>query len=597
VRLKRLIVQGFKSFRDRTTIHFDDGITGIVGPNGCGKSNIVDALFWVMGEQSAKHLRGTSMKDVIFSGSSKYTPATWAEVSLVLENDTSKHIHIGNKVACPTEIKLTRKLYRNSETEYRINGMPCRLKDIQEVFMDTGAGAKSYSIIAQGEINRLVQAKPDERRMMIEEVAGITKFKIRKKESLRKIEQTQNNLERLVDLEIEIEKNLKSLQRQAEKAERARSLKGKIKNYELVVGSHREFDLLSRIREGKNQLSELTLDLENSQTRKSALEIDLEGERLQKDEYSQDIERRQEEYNTVSNKMAALEERLIHFRKLMEEKKKLVTTRDEELLEIVDELKGRNERSKELTKKLEELERISDEDHDFSELEERVEHLKEEMELKADQVSELSDQIKEKKDRLQEVEQELFRNNSKQEEFSGNLQDLSQEIEALEGQYSGVSTEIADEREEVHSLEGRIRSQEEEEKELRNRIDDLKERYGQSCSEHEEKRREFIQVDSKLSSLQDLHDSLEGVKEGASQFLQVSEQSGYELLGGLIECDEQYTKAASTLLNEFMDTLVSESGNSKSFFQWLAANWALLSASTSRRSSWFSCFSCSSSFN
>ncbi|TNF29958.1 MAG: chromosome segregation protein SMC, partial [Deltaproteobacteria bacterium] len=156
MKLKRLTLQGFKSFKDRTTINFDKGITGIVGPNGCGKSNIVDALFWVMGEMSAKHLRGNSMKDVIFSGSSKYAQGGFAEATLVLENDEGKHIHIGHKVSSPTEIALTRKLYRNGETEYRINGHPCRLRDIQEVFMDTGAGAKSYSIIAQGEINRLV---------------------------------------------------------------------------------------------------------------------------------------------------------------------------------------------------------------------------------------------------------------------------------------------------------------------------------------------------------------------------------------------------------------------------------------------------------
>jgi len=141
MKLVRLYIQGFKSFKDRTTIEFDDGITGIVGPNGCGKSNIVDALFWVMGEQSAKHLRGTNMKDLIFAGSSKYSPASFAEVTLVLENTNGKHIHISGTVARPAEIQLTRKLYRNGETEYRINGEPARLKDIHEVFMDTGAGA------------------------------------------------------------------------------------------------------------------------------------------------------------------------------------------------------------------------------------------------------------------------------------------------------------------------------------------------------------------------------------------------------------------------------------------------------------------------
>ncbi|MFI5390732.1 MAG: AAA family ATPase, partial [Bacteriovoracales bacterium] len=127
MRLKRLVVQGFKSFKDRTTIHFEDGITGIVGPNGCGKSNVVDAIFWVMGEQSAKHLRGNSMQDVIFSGSEKYKPASWAEVTLVLDNKELKHIHIGSSVTNPSEIQLTRKLYRNGESDFRINDIPCRL--------------------------------------------------------------------------------------------------------------------------------------------------------------------------------------------------------------------------------------------------------------------------------------------------------------------------------------------------------------------------------------------------------------------------------------------------------------------------------------
>jgi chromosome segregation protein len=272
VKLKRLILQGFKSFKDRTVIHFDEGITGIVGPNGCGKSNVVDAPFWVMGEQSAKHLRGATMKDVIFAGSSKYTPAAFAEVSLVLENDEGKHIHIGHQVSSPTEIQLTRKLYRNGETEYRINDVPCRLRDIQEVFMDTGAGAKSYSIIAQGEIHRLVNQKPEERRVMIEEVAGITKFKVRKKESLKKIEQTEQNLARLNDLQQEIEKNLKALEKQAEKAERARDLKQKVEKYDLVVHSHKEFELLKNFKESKTIVDARSEEIDNISMKKSFLE-------------------------------------------------------------------------------------------------------------------------------------------------------------------------------------------------------------------------------------------------------------------------------------------------------------------------------------
>ncbi|MAF78850.1 MAG: chromosome segregation protein SMC, partial [Halobacteriovoraceae bacterium] len=409
MRLKRLIIQGFKSFKDRTTINFDDGITGIVGPNGCGKSNIVDALFWVMGEQSAKHLRGKSMRDLIFSGSSKYNPGAFAEATLVLENDTGKHIHIGNKVASPSEIQLTRKLYRNGETEYRINGEPARLRDIQEVFMDTGAGAKSYSIIAQGEINRLVQAKPEERRVMIEEVAGITKFKARKRESLRKIEATESNLSRLNDLQIEIEKNLRSLQKQAEKAERARSLKEKIRRNELVVNSHKVFDFLKAYREDHQRFNELELELENWRVEKNSLEISLEDERLQKDEQTSKIEELQKEYNDVSRTLAAAEEKLNYLAKSLTEKENLIAQKEKEAEEVKAEVENRQERLEQLKSDLDRLEDQREEGFDFSELEETVENLKEELELRSESLDQAREELENNRVELNEVEQTVFR--------------------------------------------------------------------------------------------------------------------------------------------------------------------------------------------
>jgi chromosome segregation protein len=320
MKLSKLHLQGFKSFRDKTTIYFDDGITGIVGPNGCGKSNIVDALFWVMGEQSAKHLRGKSMKDLIFAGSDKYSPASFAEVTLVLENVNGKHIHIANQVVKPNEIQIARKLYRNGETEYRINGLPARLKDIQEVFMDTGAGAKSYSIIAQGEINRLVQAKPVERRTMIEEVAGITKFKKRKHESMRKIDQTQTNLGRLNDLQSEIYKNLKALERQAEKAERAKNLKEKIRKFDLVVESHKEFNYLKDFSEGQDFLAKNKTLLSELIGDKEKLELTLADERIKRTELTEQVDASQKEYNEKSRELAGLEQKLNYLQKNKEEK-------------------------------------------------------------------------------------------------------------------------------------------------------------------------------------------------------------------------------------------------------------------------------------
>jgi chromosome segregation protein len=571
VKLKRLILQGFKSFKDRTVIHFDEGITGIVGPNGCGKSNVVDALFWVMGEQSAKHLRGNTMKDVIFAGSSKYTPASFAEVSLVLENDEGKHIHIGNQVSSPSEIQLTRKLYRNGETEYRINDIPCRLRDIQEVFMDTGAGAKSYSIIAQGEINRLVQAKPEERRAMIEDVAGITKFKVRKKESLKKIEATEQNLARLNDLQQEIEKNLKALEKQAEKAERARDLKEKVQRYDLVVHSHKEFDLLKNYKEGKTIVDERSEEIDALTARKSVIEIGLEEERFRKDEETEKINELQKEYNIVSKELAAAEERLVYLCKTQSEKEKLIETREKEIDGINLELVGRLEKLANLHSELSAWEKKGEEDHDFSLLEERVEHLKEEMEFKIQSFNYLKDEIDSEKEAFNKIDQELFRNTSRLEEYSNQLQDLTKEIEALEAQYSGVNTQIVAEREAVATAEKSSAELKEKELALREAID-VKNVFVKEVEQNfSTKSKTLIQTDSKLQSLIEINRSLAGKKDGISAFLK-DHAEGFSLLGTLIKCDEKYTKAVQALLSEFLETLVATADADSDLFSWIEKN-------------------------
>ncbi|MGE3386796.1 MAG: chromosome segregation protein SMC, partial [Bdellovibrionales bacterium] len=234
MRIKKLELCGFKSFKDRTVIHFDAGITGIVGPNGCGKSNIVDALVWVMGEMSAKHLRGANMADVIFAGADGYAPVGMAEVSLTLENDGGP---FPAKYSKFSEIMVTRRLYRSGDSEYLVNKEVARLRDIQEIFMDTGAGSKGFSIVEQGAIGKIITAKPEDRRTLIEEAAGITKFKVRKRESQRKLESTEQNLIRLQDIIGEQKRHLDSLQRQAQRAERYRNLKKEAQDKELWVSA------------------------------------------------------------------------------------------------------------------------------------------------------------------------------------------------------------------------------------------------------------------------------------------------------------------------------------------------------------------------
>ena len=221
--LKSLKAIGFKSFADRTTLNFEPGITAIVGPNGCGKSNISDAIRWVLGEQSAKALRGGEMADVIFSGTDGVRgrkPTGMAEVSITIGDVDDENLKAAGVDLNYNEVTVTRRVFRDGGSEYFLNGTGCRLRDVQQLFMGTGIGRNSYSIMAQGQITQIIQRRPQERRMVFEEAAGITKFKQQKKEALRKLDYTAQNLLRLEDTIREVKRQIGSLQRQAGKARR-----------------------------------------------------------------------------------------------------------------------------------------------------------------------------------------------------------------------------------------------------------------------------------------------------------------------------------------------------------------------------------------
>src|SRR5262245_7685743 len=237
MRLDRVEIVGFKSFCDKQELTFEAGVTGIVGPNGCGKSNISDAISWVLGEQSAKSLRGAAMADVIFNGSQARQPVGMAEVSLKVTGLN------GNSPDGNPECLVTRRLYRNGESEYLMNGTVCRLRDIHELFMDTGLGSKAYSIIEQGKIGLILSTKPADRRALIEEAAGITKYKARRRQTQLKLEAAQQNLLRVNDIIHEVEKQLESLKRQAGKARRYRALREEVGALERILFGRRFLEL------------------------------------------------------------------------------------------------------------------------------------------------------------------------------------------------------------------------------------------------------------------------------------------------------------------------------------------------------------------
>src|SRR5271156_4211853 len=241
--LKNLTVLGFKSFADKTSLNFQPGVTAIVGPNGCGKSNVSDAIRWVLGEQSAKALRGGEMADVIFTGTDSRKPLSMAEVSLTIGGVDGEHLTAAGVEIAYNEGTLTRRGVRDGSSEYFLNKTPCRLRDIQQLFMGTGVGRSSYSIMAQGNITQILSSKPEDRRIVFEEAAGITKFKAQKRESLRKLEATEQNLLRVADLIREVKRQIGSLQRQAGKARRYKQLMLELQHLDTQLARH-QFDLL-----------------------------------------------------------------------------------------------------------------------------------------------------------------------------------------------------------------------------------------------------------------------------------------------------------------------------------------------------------------
>lgn len=305
--LKRIELQGFKSFADKTVIQFDQDITGIVGPNGCGKSNVNDAIRWVLGEQSVKSLRsGTNMSDIIFSGSEYRKPVNMARVTLVFDNSTRVFDSDFD------EIEITRQILRaNNEASYFINKTPCRLKDINDLVMDTGLGKDSLSIITQGNISSFADAKPEDRRSLFEEAAGVAKYKKRKKNSLSKLEQTKENLDRLQDILDELERQIGPLEKQAKKAEKYISLRDKLSKIEISV----LVEDIDQYNEKINQINKELFDIQAMHTSENAelLKQETRLESIRKEMYALDkqINELQGKYTKAMEENYQLERRKI----------------------------------------------------------------------------------------------------------------------------------------------------------------------------------------------------------------------------------------------------------------------------------------------
>ncbi|HEV8443542.1 MAG TPA: chromosome segregation protein SMC [Steroidobacteraceae bacterium] len=318
MRLTKIKVAGFKSFADATSVGFPSNLTGVVGPNGCGKSNIIDAVRWVMGELSAKHLRGDSMTDVIFNGSASRKPVGNASVELVFDNSDGK---ISGPYADYAEVSLKRQVSRDGSSNYFLNGARCRRKDITQLFLGTGLGSRSYAIIEQGMISRVIEAKADDMRMFVEEAAGISRYKERRKETEARISDTRENLERLQDVRDEVDKQIRHLQRQAATARRYQALKETERRLtaELLALRLREIDSGAEVQDSAVRDCELTM--QHALADQRAAEAAIETQRVYQAEQAERVSGVQGRYYEVGAEISRTESSIAHTREMREQQR------------------------------------------------------------------------------------------------------------------------------------------------------------------------------------------------------------------------------------------------------------------------------------
>ena len=571
MRVKRLEVQGFKSFKDKTVIHFDHSITGIVGPNGCGKSNIVDAFFWVMGEQSYKHMRGTGADDLIFNGSTKYSPMGMAEATLVMETEvpdlengpagaSSQDIPVHLKTK---EISVTRRVYRSGEGEYFINGVPARLKDIHELFMDTGVGAKGYSVIEQGQIGKIVNSKPEERRLLIEEAAGIAKYKARKKESLRKMEATHANLSRLNDVIQEIERNLGSLERQAQKARQYRKYKDELFDKEITWGRRKTLVLRQK--------------LESLQKSRVAMEQDLVGLRaeLQVSENSIETDRIEQLTDSklaeqLQSSLQVLSEELSHSRSALD----LSRRRQGDLTSQVQSLDSEREELSHAILAAQERLTTLEEESQVSEA--HFQKAAQDAKLEDEQARSLRQQFEVARRALDQSKREQMTGISKHSEITSKIASLAGKIESTHEQAERLAEQISQQEERVQSARDEATKAKEASEQVRTKKDELvvERKTAQSLVQEQEQAvrqaertrddasKKTTQLKSRLNSLEELAAAYEGFGDGPKAALDWVKSSGrageLKSVAEMLEVTSGYEAALEGWFESRLENLISD---------------------------------------
>ena len=553
--LKSLEVHGFKSFANKIVFDFHNGITGIVGPNGSGKSNVADAVRWVLGEQSAKQLRGASMQDVIFAGTENRKPLSYAYVAITLDN-SDHQLSIDFE-----EVTIARRVYRSGESEYLINGSPCRLKEVSELFYDTGIGKEGYSIIGQGQIDRILSGKPEERRELFDEAAGIVKFKKRKNTAQKKLESERENLVRVNDILAELERQVGPLERQSQKARTFLKKKEELKSYDVNM-----FLLESeRISASQKEVEEKykIADEELSETNATYQKIRAEYEKLEEDmkEMDQKIESIRENINSSSSTRQKLESQI----QILKEQIHTAETTDEHLQSRLDSIdKDKNDR----------IEAKKDYDNQKVQLDEKLLSINEKAKEASEKLSKIQAEIARCNEGIEKGQNErieLLQNRaslqSKQQRFDTMIEqinirkaELTKRLLDRKTRESGLDDILETAKKQLDDVNQEINELKTKESDLVKAEKDWNIKLKENARLIEEASGEYHKAQSRLESLKNIAERYDGYGNSIKKIMeQKSENKG--LLGvvsDLIQVEKKYETAIETALSGNIQNIVTE---------------------------------------
>ena len=572
MQIKKMEVQGFKSFADKTTVEFPVGVTAIVGPNGSGKSNISDAVRWVLGEQSTKNLRSGKMEDVIFAGTENRRKVGFAEVSLYIDNSD------GVLPVDYSEVVITRRLFRSGESSYLINGSECRLKDVQELFLDTGVGKDGYSLIGQGKIDEIISSKSEERRAIFEEASGIMKYKTRKEEALKKLANADINLERVNDILKEVETNLLPLEEKSKKARKYLEIKDKLKVLDVNIFLNDVKQNAEKLGEINSQISTLNADIEKEE--KDALEMEKAKLNLKErlTAVSNQIEENQSKYYELdsllqkfNSKKELLKSNIDNSNNQIERLENEIVSDNEKIKVLEEEILNREKKKENL---LNNKKKFEDE---LNEKQTKLSTIMETLDKKGEYIQNLKKEI----EQLEEKNDEI---NIEDSSFDATIDALNRQIEDLSKSSNGDSSEkdritmdkesavekineinkkIIDINEKINEEENKQNAINTEKEKIELELDDIK--------------KEYMTLSSSLSYLKHLEEENEGYVKSVKSIIEHAKENNLTTIHGtvasVISTEEKYERAIEIALGGYIQNIIVDTENdAKNMIEYLKKN-------------------------